>query len=184
MKRSATVIVFLALSLCASAQKLGVSTNLCQWGFLGTANAELEYSVAQHFSVMAGGRYNPFSFTKKTGRDLYEHQVCGYAGFRYWPWYTYSGMWISAKAQYRSFEETGLWRHALEDATGVGAGLGFGYARMITRHLNLDLGLGVWAGRYLDYTLYRCSCCMVVRDSGPRMFAAIDDVKVGLSYIF
>ena len=168
----------------AHAQKASISTNAMDWANFGTVNLEAGVSVAQHFSLMAGLHYNPWEF--KTGKDvdLYNKQNTGYFGFRWWPWYVFSGWWFSAKVQMSKFSRTGIWRPALEQGTSMGGGLGFGYTIMLHENVNLEFGAGIWGGRHMSYTLYECPKCMTVRESSPRNFIAPDDLSVTVSFVF
>ena len=105
-------VLGLLLPLTCAAQKWTVQTNFLDWAALGTVNAEVGMSVSQHFSLMAGGRYNPWDFHSQDPEALIQNrQETVYLGVRYWPWYVNSGFWISAKAQYmHSFSHTGIWR--------------------------------------------------------------------------
>lgn len=164
---------------------VALSTDLVDWAYLGTANLEAGVSVHRHFSLQAGAKFNPWSFkTHKSGLDLYNKQATAYAGFRYWPWYVYSGWWLGAQAQYTGYSETGLWRHALDTGKALGAGLSFGYTLMLNENLNLEFGAGVWGGRRFQHTLYCCPDCMKVRQSGPENFVMLNDISVSVMYVF
>ncbi len=166
------------------AQHVSLSTNIVDWAALGGANLSAGVSVSQHFSLELGGIYNPHSITKDSGLLVRNQQMTGYVGVKYWPWYVFSGWWIGAKAQYSDFSRTGIWRFALEDGKAVGGGLSFGYTLLLTKRLNLDLGLGLWGGQKFERTLYHCPNCMVVRESGPKLFIAPDMLSVSLMYVF
>lgn len=162
-----------------------LSTDVVDWANFGTINMEAGFSVHQHFSVQAGAKYNPWTFkTHKLGLPLYNKQTTAYAGFRYWPWYVFSGWWVGAQMQYKGYSETGIWRHALDTGKAFGGGLSFGYTLMLTENLNLEFGAGVWAGRRFDHTLYCCPECMKVRESGPGNFVALNDVSLSIMYVF
>lgn len=162
-----------------------LSTDVVDWAALGTINLEAGVSLHQHFSLQAGAKYNPWDFkTRKLSLPLYNHQTTAHVGFRYWPWYVFSGWWIGAQAQYTKYEETGLWRPALDTGSAVGGGLSFGYTLMLHERLNLEFGAGVWAGRRYEHTLYCCPDCMRVRQSGPGNFVALNDISVSLMYVF
>ena len=164
---------------------VALSTDLVDWVYLGTANLEAGVSVHRHFSLQAGAKFNPWSFkTRKSGLDLYNKQTTAYAGFRYWPWYVYSGWWVGAQAQYTGYSETGVWRHALDTGKALGAGLSFGYTLMLNENFNLEFGAGVWGGRRFQHTLYCCPDCMKVRQSGPENFVALNDISVSVMYVF
>ena len=192
-RRILTIILLLAAlvsSFTAAAQEksktqFALSTDVVDWASLGTINLEAGVSVHQHFSVQAGAKYNPWNF--ETGRldmPLYAHQTSAYAGFRYWPWYVFSGWWLGVQAQFTQYEETGIWRPALDTGSAVGGGMSFGYTLMLHEKLNLEFGAGVWAGRRYKHTLYCCPECMDVRASGPSDFVALNDISVALMYVF
>lgn len=183
-KISLLILLVLGLSHAARAQHISLSTNFVDWANFGTANIEAGISVSQHFSFTAGGHYNPWEFKTAKGAMMYNKQMTGYAGVRYWPWYVFSGWWIEAKAQYSSFGRTGIWRPALEKGESVGGGLSFGYTIMLNKNLNLEFGAGIWGGRHLKYTIYECPVCMRVRETGPRNFIYPDDVSISIMYLF
>lgn len=65
----------------------------------------------------------------------------------------------------------------------VGAGLYAGYTYMLTPHLNIELGLGLWSG--LDmYRCYSCPVCGVTLESGKTYFILPDDVMISIAYVF
>ena len=166
------------------AQNFSISSNLVDWANFGTANMEIGVGLSQHFSMMAGGHFNPWKFKTEKGYDFHNQQTTGYLGCKWWPWYVFSGWWIGTKVQYSQVSRTGIWRPALEEAKSVGGGLSFGYTLMLHKHVNLEFGAGVWAGKHLSYTLYECPKCMAVRESGSKGFIAPDDVSVSLVFVF
>ena len=192
-RRILTVILILTVifpSFRTAAQEsrktqVALSTDLVDWANFGTVNLEAGVSLHQHFSVHAGAKYNPWNFkTHNLGLALYNKQTTAYAGFRYWPWYVLSGWWVGAQAQYTDYAETGVWRHALDTGKAIGGGVSFGYTLMLHENLNLEFGAGVWAGRRFEHTLYCCSDCMKVRESGPGNFVALNDISISLMYVF
>lgn len=176
--------VIILLPRTSDAQKISLETNIVEWANLGTVNLECGVSVSRHFSVIAGTKYNPWTFNKTDGYPMYNQQTTGYAGVRYWPWYVFSGWWIGAKGQYRNYSKTGIWRPSLETGSIIGAGLSFGYTLMLHKSLNIEFGAGCFAGRQIKYTLYECPKCMDVRDIGPRNYIGLDDVSISLMYLF
>ena len=99
-----------------------LSVNLVDYARLGTAQADIQYGISRHVSIDAATRLNQFSQTFS-------------AGARWWPWYIYSGWWVKGLAQIENREEA------------YGLGLSVGYSLILSRWLNLDLGLGGWGGR-------------------------------------
>lgn len=168
---------------CA-AQKFAVSTNLVEWANFATANLDASLSVSQHISLFVGGRYNPWEFRTAKGMQVYEKQKTAYAGFRYWPWYVYSGWWVGGKLRYSDFSYTGVIRPKLAEGKSVGAAVNFGYTWMIHERFNIEVGGGIWGGRHLDYAMYMTPENMLVKSEGPRNFVFIDDLSVSLMYVF
>lgn len=186
MKAKFCILLLILLGLChrADAQKVSVSTNFVDWAYFGTTNAEIGVSVAQHISLSAGARYNPWKFQTDRGNDMYSCQTTAYIGARYWPWYVFSGWWIGGKVQYSDFSETGMWRPALEQGRSMGAGVSGGYTLMLHEKINLEFSAGFWGGRHFEYNIYECPKCMVLRDNSPRNFFSLDDVSISLMFIF
>ena len=178
----ATAALLLAVGLALAAQEVSLSTNLADYAALGTINMEATYGFARHWSVNAGVKYNPFSFGEgENAKQLRQRAIS--AGARFWPWHIYSGWWMGAKVQYQEFNEGGLVSPETSEGDRYGGGLAAGYSRMLGKHFNLDLGLGMWAG-YSVYTTYACQVCGRKVDSGSRFFVLPNDVILGINYIF
>ena len=99
-----------------------LSLNLADYADWGTVQGDIQYGISRHVSIDACARFNR------------QDQVFS-AGARWWPWYIYSGWWVKGLAQVASAGEA------------YGAGLSLGYSLILTSWLNLDLGVGGWAGR-------------------------------------
>ena len=164
------------------AQELSVSTNLLDYADFATLNMEASFGVARHWSISALARYNPFTFGSGDGTILQRQQ--SYAlGTRWWPWHVFSGWWLSGKVQYQEFNEGGIQSRRTSQGDRFGTSLSAGYTYMLTRHLNLELGLGFWGG-YEIYTVYSCQHCGSVVDGGEKFFLLPDDMTLGLSFVF
>lgn len=192
---TAIVVLGLFLSRPARAQQLSFSTNMVEWANLGTFNAEAGVSIARHFSIHAGFRYNPWTFRAGNPDDRFvdpngdsekqfENRKQSYnLNLRFWPWYVYDGWWIYAKGQYTEYNRGGLINHWAEEGDAFGGGLGFGYTYMLHKHWNLEFGAGVWAGK-TKYTKYRCTNCGVKEDEGEKFFILPDDVMISIVFVF
>ena len=172
-------LLLLAIAGCfaivsANAQELCLSTNFVDYARTGTANLEASYGFSRHWTVSAGMKYDAGGSSRQ---QLYA------VGGRYWPWHIYSGWWFSGKMQYQEFNEAV--NPALETAEGdrYGAGIAGGYSRMLGRHFNLDLGVGLWTG-YTSYVTYACPTCGRIIGSDNRLFVLPNDLMIALSYIF
>ena len=157
---------------------LAVSTNIPTWLNLGTANLEVDASLHKNISLFVGGKYNDFLFTTNSGNEVLNQQTTGYAGIKYWPWYVNTGWWVGIKGQYSEFTTGGIFSSYLREGTAIGGGLSGGYSFMLNKHLNLDLGLGVWGGKLIEYTDYEKP------EAGPKMFFTLDNIKVSFTYVF
>ena len=181
--RSLWISVLLA-ALCTegTAQEWSLSTNAADYADFGTLNAEMGYAVARHWNITAGVRYNPFSF-RSDGEPMQNRQRTFSAGVRYWPWHIYSGWWLGGKAQFQEYNRGGIRSPRTREGERVGGGLSAGYAYMLAPWLNLDLGLGLWAGQD-RFTIYSCPVCGLTEDRGRAFFVLPNEVLVTLSVIF
>ena len=183
----ATLLCALAALLLSSitrAQNVALSTNLASIADFGTLNMEASYAVSQHWSLTAGMRYNPFTFNG--GADDGERQNrqrSVSAGARYWPWHIYSGWWAAAKAQWQEYNLGGFSSPQTREGDRLGAGVSLGYSYMLSPHINMEMGAGIWGGAE-KYTLYACPTCGRRLDNGNAMFVMLNEVLVSLSYVF
>ena len=177
-------LLWLMLSSGAECQELSLSTNLASYLNLGTMNFEISGALARHWTLYAGVRYNPFSFEKQGGQSVMQNRQrsCD-AGARFWPWHVYSGWWMSAKVGAQEFNAGGIVSEETREGERYGGGLAGGYTYMLSKHLNFDLGVGLWAG-YERYTVYACPTCGRKLDSGDKTFILPSDVLLSLSYVF
>ena len=162
------LLIVCARSEVQAQQKWTVSTNAMSWLNLGTINAEGSLKLDRHFTVNAGFVANPWSITTPTHVEIFNHQYGGYVGAKYWPWNAFSEWWVGAKLQYKNFEQVGLHTAEMRRGNAVGAGVSAGYSMMISRHFNLDFGLGLWGGRIIK----------------QKNFLQLDNVMVSIVYVF
>ena len=188
MKRLLLIgVLGLILPLTCGAQIWTVQTNVVDWAALGTVNAEVGVSLSQHFSLVAGGRYNPWEFRdKKFDVPVQLQQQTAYLGARYWPWYVNSGFWITAKAQYiPSFSVTGIWSNALyEGKNGIGGALSLGYTFMLSKHFNLEIGAGGWAGAFQEYHHWNSPNKYFENEEDRKIFILPDQLSLSFVYVF
>ena len=187
MKKRLLIPLFILIAaLSAEAQQVSLQTNVLDWLALGTVNMEAGLAVSQHFSLFAGGRYNPWSFeTDNPKAQLLNQQQTAYIGARYWTWYVNSGLWFAIKGQYQNYVNTGLWRAALKEGrNGWGGGLSFGYSHMLSKHINLEAGVGAWIVHYGAYNYYDSPRKMTARHEGPATLVYPDFVSLSIVYVF
>ena len=182
MKKFYFVLCALFVALGANAQTLSISTNIADYMAGGTLNMEASWGFARHWSVSAGGKYNPFAYgDAERGFQLKQRSFS--AGARWWPWHIYSGWWMGARLRYQEFSEGGIWDGRTAEGDRYGGALTAGYSRMLGKHFNLDFGVGLWAG-YSVYDVYACRTCGRRLESGRKAFLLPEEVLIGINYIF
>lgn len=166
------------------AQKFSLSVNMLECAALGTLNLDASYAVGRHWSLTAGVKYNPFTFHKGDPDKQFQMRQQSYSfGARLWPWHIMSGWWFSAKARWQEYNNGGILSRETKEGDRFGAGVYAGYAYMLTEHLNLEFGVGLWAGGDI-YTVYSCPSCGLTLESGKKAFLLPDDIMLSLVYVF
>lgn len=173
------VFFLLCPSLC-KAQKFSISTNVVDYANFGTLNLDVSYALAQHWSLVAGVKYNPFSF--KDG-NMQNRQRSFSVGARWWPWHIFSGFWLSSKMQYSEFNVGGIRSPQTREGDAYGLGISGGYSYMIGRHINIEAGLGFWGG-WRKYVLYDCTRCGATRQRTSQAFILPNDILLSIAYVF
>ena len=183
-----TMSLLIAVLLCSSnpisAQRISLSTNLLDYACLGTFNVEASYTLSRHWSLTAGARYNPFTFHKGDPDRQFQYRQQSYAvGARLWPWHSMSGWWFASKVRYQEYNKGGFLSRETEEGDRVGLGLYSGYTYMLSKHLNLEFGLGLW-GCHSWYTSYSCPYCGLTVQRGRKWSVLPDDVMISFAYVF
>lgn len=178
------VLVLFAAARPASAQKFSISTDLLGYARLGTMNVDASYAVARRWSLIAGARYNPFTFRKGDSQKQFQYRQQSYSvGMRLWPWHTWSGWWFAGKLRYQEYNKGGIISLKTEEGDRFGAGLYSGYTHMLSSRFNLEFGVGFWAG-LAAYRQYSCPVCGFTLSSGNKFFLLPDDVMLSIVYVF
>ena len=95
----ALITVLMLFPCMCRAQKWSLGTNAVDWLWLGTMNASGSVAVDRHFSVNAEARVNPWTFNSDDpSKQMQDRRQTYSAGFRWWPWYVYSGWWAGLSA--------------------------------------------------------------------------------------
>lgn len=164
-------------------QKFLLSTNLYDWADYGTINLGFGYVLGRHFSLDLGAKYNPWQF-KNSGEGVdytMRKQKTASVGFRYWPWYVFSGWWIAAKGQYSDRVQNGV--NIFKSTKAIGGGLSTGYTLMVTKKFNIEFGAGFWGGKYLDYVLDVPSTSQSYGEIKDT-FIEWNDLSISLQFLF
>ena len=168
----------------ASAQTFSVSTDLLGYARLGTMSLDASYAFSRRWSLVAGARYNPFTFHKGDPERQFQSRQQSYAvGMRVWPWHTWSGWWFAGKLRYQEYNRGGIVSPKTEEGDRFGAGVYAGYTHMLSPHFNLEFGMGIWGGADF-YKRYSCTVCGLSLESGRKAFVLPDDLAVSLVYVF
>lgn len=178
--------VLLAILFCrtAVAQTLSVSTDLLGYARLGTMNLDASYAISRRWSLVAGVRYNPFTFHKGDPQRQFQSRQQSYSvGMRLWPWHTWSGWWFAGKLRYQEYNRGGIISDKTEEGDRFGAGVYAGYTHMLSPHFNLEFGAGLWTG-VSAYRQYSCPVCGLTMSSGNKFFLLPDDVMISIAYVF
>lgn len=176
-------LLMLPLTMCR-AQQWSVSTNAVDWLNFGTMNIEAGVAVAQHLSVSAGVRYNPWTFNASSPQtQLQNRDLTCRGGVRWWPWHIYSGWWFAAMGQYQEYNRGGILSPRTEEGDAFGLSLSAGYTLMIHKYVNLEFGAGLWGGQKA-YTTFACPSCGRITGSGRKWFLMPNDLIVAVTFIF
>lgn len=207
------LIIFLALSftLVSNAQgggsnrisadentsRFAFSTNAVDWAWFVTPNIDLQYAVGRRFTIEATAKFNGWTFFDQSAEKRNRQCRQEYSlGMRFWPWYTYSGWWVGAEAQYQEYSRrpvANVFRKEEGDAAGVA--LSAGYSIQVLSWFNIDVGLGFWGGQkwYKTYESVDRACpeCgkRVDRLDGSdapsqSFFLMPDEARIALMFIF
>lgn len=180
----AAMFFWLVIPIKASDHNVSISTDLIGYACLGTMNADVSFAISRNWSLMAGIRYNPFTFKSlPSERQFQLRQRSLSLGARVWPWHTASGWWMAGKLRYQEYNMGGIFRLETEEGDRLGAGFYTGYTHMLSAHFNLEFGIGVWAGMN-RYHRYSCPSCGVTLSSGRKFFVLPDDIMVSVVYVF
>lgn len=188
MRRVKLILVALLMTSLSGgvlkAQKYSLSTNLLECARLGTLNIDASYAIDRHWSLTAGARYNPFTYHKGDSEKQFQARQQSYAvGARLWPWHIMSGWWFGAKTRWQEYNIGGIISPQTREGDRFGGGLYAGYAHMLAPFLNIEFGLGLWAGADI-YKVYSCPSCGLTLDNGVKGFVLPDDITIALVYVF
>ena len=169
-------------SISASAQNYSVSTNLAGWMEMGSVNAEAGMPVAKNWSIYLQGEYNPFHYDMWGRRRQYKHLEFS-TGAKFWPWYVNSGWFLSGYVNWIKYSFGGVIDRKSYEGNAVGLTVGGGYALMLSKGLNLEMGLGAFAGA-TNYTRYSCIKCGKIEAKKKKIIVAPNNVIIQLTMLF
>ena len=139
------LVLFLGTGKTASAQlETAVYTNFPDWVASAKANAGFQLSLKRHISLETNVKYL-LDHSRDGGVYGDDYDIFASAGVRWWPWNSFTGLYIGSGAGYEKFFNG--WGSIVEFHDDyMGAYLKAGYDLMVLRHLNLEAGLVGWGG--------------------------------------
>ncbi len=182
MKKVLFIIILSFIITTLKAQKLSFGTNIAQNVNLITLNAEASVSLSRHYSISLSARYNPWRYN--INGSIYQNKQRTFSfETRYWPWYVFSGWWLSSGIQYKEYSQMGIFSSYRYEGDKYSVLLGLGYTYMLSSHFNLDIGLKLYSG-FDKYRKYDAACCGFTVDRKQGLFVGLDDIIVGIGYVF
>lgn len=163
--------------------RFAIATSLPDYIYLVTPNIDVQFALSRNATLLAGAKYNSWSFNYGTASEMKNRQLTARIGARWWPWYTYSGWWLGGALQYQEYDRGGLLWRTSEVGDAFGASVSGGYSLQITPWLDLDFGLGIWGG-YTRYKQYDCPYCGRKTKEGEKFFLLPDEARIALMFIF
>ncbi len=122
----------------ASAQRVGVKTNLLGWGAYGTINAGVEPALTPYLTFAVDGYYNPYTYEAGNSSKFWGVQP----ELRYWLKTKFTGAYIGINSLYSSYD-FGMRLYRYDGwMTGVGAGVGYSYPFAKRWRATVGIGAG------------------------------------------
>lgn len=176
MKKNLILFLFALSAPVLHAQFYSVKTNLLGLA-TGNINVEGAVSIHRNWSLHLPVTYNPFIYSNEKRMQ----HVTLLPGARYWFLESFSRHFLGFQAICSRFHVGGLWDKFRYDGQGYGAGLSYGYAKLLSRRLNFEFeaGLGLVYG---DYTKYECKRCglPIQKERKPHLIPT----RLGLSLVY
>lgn len=187
------IIALLLLAGAASssfAQKAALKTNLVSDALL-SPNLAVEVGLAPKWTLNVAGQFNLWSVDGHKWRHWLAQPEA-----RYWFCRRFQGHFLGLHAIGGEFNAgnvdfpvkfLGSDFHKLKDRRyegwGIGAGIGYGYDWILSRHWNLEAEIGIgWIHARFDE--YPCAVCGTKLGSGHHNYFGPTKVAVNLEYVF
>ena len=185
-------ICLVVASLTASAQNVGVKTNLL-YDIIATANLGIEFKVAPKWTVDISGNLNAWTFSDN---KKWKHWVLQPEA-RYWLCERFNGHFVGAHLV-GGIYNMGNWNtdftflgtdfgqlkeHRYEGWL-VGAGIAYGYHWMLGRHWSVEAEIGI-GYVYTQADKYECPRCgEQLENNKPHHYVGPTKAAVNLIYVF
>ena len=185
------LIIVFAASFSASAQKAAIKTNLLGDVTLNV-DAGVEFGLAPRWSLDVTGQFNAWTIKDHKWKHWFAQPEA-----RYWLCDAFEGNFFGFHllgGQYNfgnlknginflgsDFSQLSDYRF---QGWAAGAGIAYGYAWILSKHLNLEAEIGIgWL--YTRYTKYPCaSCGTVIEKDQPHNYVGPTKAALNIVYVF
>jgi hypothetical protein len=164
-----------------STRRWAISTNICDWAMLCTLNADVSLATDAHTTIMAGLKYNPFTFYPGEEKQICLRHLVPYIGGRYWFGNIHSGCFAGAKLLAGVYNVSNVLCKGFCEGDLVAAGLNAGWSRHISDRWNLTFGLGFLAAAHRT-TVYAGPVCGRILDK-KRGFIILPDINLSIDLL-
>lgn len=188
-------IIFLFIGLLTgkvSAQEVAVKTNVPYWATT-TPNVGFEVALGAKWTLDVSGGYNPWTFSDNMKwkhwlvQPELRYWLCEKMGGHFFGIHALGGQYnignVNIDLKMLGTDFSMLKEHRFEGWM-AGAGLSYGYAWMLSRHLNLEaeLGLGYVYSRYDRFQCVTCGSKEVADKS--HNYVGPTKAAINLVYVF
>lgn len=185
--------LFIIISYQSQAQDVAVKTNLL-YDATATINAGVEVAVAPKWSIDLSGNFNAWSFSdgKRWKHWLIQPELrywlCREMGGHFFAFHLLGGQYNVGHVDLdflsflgSNFKDFATLRH---QGWYGGAGIGYGYSWMLSRHWNIEAEIAV-GYIYSRYDVYECAGCGKKIDSRRHNdYVGPTKAAVNLIYVF
>ncbi len=187
MRNCILILLFCILPVAAISQNVSVKTNVI-YDATASINAGVEFSVGRKMTVDLSGNYNAWNFS---GNKKWRH-ILVQPELRYWLCEKMNGHFFGVHAHWMKFNignvkmPFGLWKetaHNRFQGDLWGGGLTYGYAFLITEHINVEALVGVGYGRVI-FDKYPGGNCGTVILSDKKDYFGPTKLALNLVYVF
>lgn len=193
IKRAAILITaLLCCTYVCCAQKVAVKTNIL-YDVTSTVNAGVELGLAPRWTIDISGNYNAWTIKEDT---RWKHWMIQ-PELRLWFCDRFSGHFMGAHALAGQYNFGGIQNNLKFLNTdfsplssyrfqgwAAGAGIAYGYAWILNRHLNLEAEIGV-GYIYTQYDKFNCvGCGKRVLTGQPYHYVGPTKAAISIVYVF
>ena len=184
MKKALLWIFYLFVFVSISAQKIAVKTNIL-YDVTTTLNIGAEFRVAPKWTIDLSGNYNPFNL----GNDRKMKHWLVQPEARYWFCEAFNGHFLALHALAGQFNVADMdlgifpsFKDYRYQGSMYGAGIGYGYQFVLSKHWNLGLEIGAgWIRAH--YGQYDCPHCGEWRGSDKKDYFGLTKAAISLIYV-